>query len=226
MSELHSDYALQTAADEFKGVMDVGRKLARYQLEPAHGAAALVANYQAGVAAYLEALNATVKYLKETEANLASRSDEKDQEIANLWHAAGMAIGRFDSHLANRCYVKGQGWLDPSVWKNPKFKEYGVSIDDMRTALLAFNTQHGEALSKSPGPNWFPIAGVGFAILSVATLTYLLLGPALPNDRKLIFNVWTAVCIACSGGFIGGTATAKGTFNVTLGGRIPLRFAL
>lgn len=214
MSEIHSSHALQAAANEFKGVIDVGHRLARYELEPAHGAAALVANYQAGVAAYLAALNETVRYLKETESNPAARSPERDGKIANLWHEAGMAIGRFDPSLANRCYVKGQGWLDPSVWKNPKFKDYGVSLDDMRGALLAFNKQHGEALSRPAAPHWFPIAGVLFAVLSVGTLTYLLLGPALPNDRKLIFDVWTAVCLACSGAFIGGTATAKGELKI------------
>ena len=151
MSELHTDYALQAAANEFKSVIEVGHKLAHYQLEPANGAAALVADYQAGVAAYILALNETVKYLKETKANPGSHSDEQDMRIADLhisWN--GNRPLRSPSRLS--LLHKGPGLAGPECLEEPQIQGIRRLVGRHAGCLLAFNQQHGEAVSQASCP--------------------------------------------------------------------------
>jgi hypothetical protein len=51
---------------------------------------------------------------------------------------------------------------------------------------------------------WLPIAGVAFATFFALCLFYLLIGPDVPPNKHMVFNVWTAFCLAASSAFIGG----------------------
>jgi hypothetical protein len=220
-----TDVAISATAATVESVINVARALSQLQsaeVEPGPGVGGYLIDRGAAIEAYKKALDATVKYLKETERDPTSRSEDREYELADMWNNAGGAISRFDPELGNRCYVKGQGWLDSRVWQDPRFKAYGVSIDDMRLALLEFNRSENAPILV---PRWFPILGAIFAILTFTTLLYLLLGPTLPADRHIIFNVWMAFCIACSGAFIGGSASAQGKLQIPYMKDAPIQFS-
>ena len=75
-------------------------------------------------------------------------------------------------------------------------------------------------------PGWAPAAGLGFAVATAVSLFYLMIGPSFPPDKKIIFNVWIAFCVAASGAFLGGTAHAKGKLPIPfMKGATPVRFS-
>jgi hypothetical protein len=129
--------------------------------------------YRAAADAYNEALSETVTYLEGLRSGTKSADQETERELSRLWIKASTAVNEFDAGLANKFFIKGQGWLDPSVWDNPQYREYGVGIDDMRAAFIQFNEKR-HAQNQERVPDWFPKAG------GVAAPT-----TALPADAKL-----------------------------------------
>lgn len=224
MPEFVSDDFLETAAKEVKDLLHVAHRLAHYEVEPSSAPVASIAVYDAAVDAFTQALHATVKYMREIESSPQNRDPVRDDEIASMWRKAGMAVSVLNSHLGNLCFVKAQGWLDPRFWDNPKFKSYDISIDKMRMALLEFNREHAEASARKGAPPWFPMVGALFALLTFGSLMYFLVGPTLPENRRVIFNVWMAFCVACSVAFIGGDATAKGAIKIPYLENKPIKF--
>jgi hypothetical protein len=84
-------------------------------------------------------------------------------------------------------------------------------------------------VSDNPPPNpphsvpaWFAKAGFVLLALTALSLFYLLVGPGIPSDRKVIFNVWVALCVAGSAAFLGGDAVAKGTLRIPFMNNEPL----
>jgi hypothetical protein len=74
-------------------------------------------------------------------------------------------------------------------------------------------------------PPWFPIAGVVFTALTFFSLLFLLIGPEIPPGRKMIFNVWIALCVAAASAFLTGSAVAKGTLKIPFMRTPPVKFA-
>ena len=108
--------------------------------------------YRRAVSAYDVALRRTVEYIEDTETRGARYSKAKESELAKLWSEASIAISDFDHDLANRCFIKGQGWLKPSVWNDKRYQRYKISIDDMREALTELNTRHHAEKATIPSP--------------------------------------------------------------------------
>jgi len=180
--------------------------------------------YRAAANAYNKALRETVGYLEGLRSGTKSTDQNTERELSQLWSNASIAVDAFDPDLANRCFIKGQGWLDPSVWTNPQYKEYGVGIDDMRKAFMEFNERQ-YAQNQKHVPSWFPKAGVGFAIATFLSLFYLLVGPNIPAEKRLIFAAWMAFCLAASAAFLGGTAASKGTLKIPFMKEAPVQFS-
>jgi hypothetical protein len=107
------------------------------------------------ISAYNAALIATVKYLEEMKTSNKPYDQTREWELAELWSNASTAISEFDPHLANRCFIKGQGWLDPRVWNDPRYRGFRIGIDDMREGYLSFTkTSLHDAVSQAGIHSW------------------------------------------------------------------------
>jgi hypothetical protein len=183
-----------------------------------------VPNYKAAIAAYDTALRETVQYMEKMKSGQVARGQEDEWRLSKLWSQASVAIADFDPQLANRCFIKGQGWLNPAVWGDQRYQNYRIGIDDMRQALMELHEKHFAGANRVV-PNWFPIAGVGFAIATFLSLFYLLLGPDLSPQKRVIFDAWIAFCVAASAAFLGGFAAASGTLKVPFMKDTPIKFS-
>jgi len=84
--------------------------------------------------------------------------------------------------------------------------------EEIRPMVEDFVTLGVQAMSDGENvPKWFPVAAVGFTVLTIGFLFYLILRPEdIAPSKHLIFNVLMAFCAAASLSFIGGTAHASG----------------
>jgi hypothetical protein len=105
-----------------------------------------LSEYQDAVSKYDKALRETVNYMERVKRH-EEVSSEKENQIANLWSDASIAINKFDPNLANRCFIKAQGWLDHNVWDDPRYQKYKISLDDMREALMELNEKSSLGLN-------------------------------------------------------------------------------
>ncbi|TBA11049.1 hypothetical protein [Rhizobium ruizarguesonis] len=160
------------------------------------------------------AIRETTIYIKHGDGSDMSR----EWEISRLWSEASNAIADFDPHLARRCFIKGQGWLDSSVWLQHEFER--LKISDMRGGYIGF--QQTPVIDVPP---WFQVAGAGFAFLTFCSLFYLLIGPDLTANKRIIFDAWMAFCVASSAAFLGGTAVAKGALKIPFLKDAPVKFS-
>jgi len=48
----------------------------------------------------------------------SKRNKKKEQELARLWKKASIPARHFDHVLADKCYYKGDYWLNPDHWDN------------------------------------------------------------------------------------------------------------
>ena len=169
--------------------------------------------------AFGNALRQTIDYLAQLDKG-ATYDQSTERNISELWWKAAQAIAPFDADLANRCVVKGDGWLDPKMWNDPQFKDK-ISIQQMRKDFMNWN----QAQKRSTVPDWFPKAGVAFAALTFLSLFYLVIGPELQQGKKVIFDIWMAFCLACSLAFLGGDAAAKGKIKPPFFRDSPIQFS-
>ncbi len=205
------------AATQVLTLMRAGRALEARKVDEGRAVA-----FQTALNCFHDALRQTILYMNAVRADRSAYTRLGEQELSILWTRASNAIVDFDSDLAERCYIKGQGWLDPSVWDNPRFETYRIGIDDMREAGAQL-IRSGNATPHVPG--WFRIAGVGFAIATFFSLTYFLIGPEIAPTRRIIFDVWVAFCVAASATFLGGTAIASGRMGLPFLKKAPVRFS-
>jgi hypothetical protein len=52
-----------------------------------------------------------------------------------------MAIFDYDSNLAKLCMIKSNGWVDESVWDDPRYKDLPIKLNDMLQKLRDFGGQ-------------------------------------------------------------------------------------
>jgi len=182
-------------AREAQGLIEVARALAHYELEPSAAAAYQAKAYGKAVEAYTAALSATVKYLEDVKAGRVSRTWEKDVQISDMWRTAQDALSHFDNDLAMRCFVKSQGWLDPTVWDSPEFKSIGVSIQDMRLALKEFYDRSARAPASNdtaepdPAARWIAKLKRSPIVATIVVVTLVVGGFAAFTDN--VNKIWS-----------------------------------
>jgi hypothetical protein len=197
------------------------------------------ATHSLALAALDNALDRTTIYLREIEAGRSKYSPVTETEISGLWGVASSAINDFDPALANVCFIKSQGWLDPLVWHSPEFKSMKLGLNDLRLARIKFNTENrpsvlGKAARQKKSsstvrpantlPGWYPLAGLGFLAATILILIALIFGPD-HSDRTALINVLVSFCAAGSATFIGGTAAAKGKIPLPGVASSPLEYS-
>ncbi len=166
-----------TLTDTFEIAREVSKLVRLAQpLAAARQEKASSEEYKEAVRSYDRALRETVAYIQSVERDEEQNDPGLEFELSQLWSDASIAISEFDPHLANRCFIKGQGWLNPTVWKSRRYKKYRIGIDDMREALMELH-QEQFARQRAQAPRWFPKAGLGFAIATFLSLSYLLWVP-------------------------------------------------
>jgi hypothetical protein len=42
----------------------------------------------------------------------------------------------FNPQLSNLCMIKGNGWMDDSVWGDPRYKDLPLTLDDMMASMM------------------------------------------------------------------------------------------
>jgi len=181
-------------------------------------------DFPAALEAIHQAIRETKKYLKRRREG-EDRDGAIEDRLSDLWMQAAPKIQPYDGKLAGLCYVKGDGWADEATWNAAENRNLPIRIDQMLERVRKL----GETPPPKDVPSWFPIAGVIFTFITVASLLYLLVGPQdLSSGRHIIFDVFVAICLAASASFLGGTAKAHGNlpWPVWFGGNSPpIQFA-
>jgi hypothetical protein len=76
------------------------------------------------------ALNETKAYVEKL--NAGKKRDRKTEwAIAKLWHDATVPLRDIDRELANRCFIKGEYWMDPETWTEMKIEEKQIKLDQV-----------------------------------------------------------------------------------------------
>lgn len=83
-----------------------------------------------------EALKALYLALSETKFYFADRKTkerdlERERRISRLWFEASTELKTIDIELAQRCFLKGDFWTNPSSWKQDDGEKINISIDEM-----------------------------------------------------------------------------------------------
>ena len=123
-----------SSAQEISAILKAGDRLRQLPEERTKSA-----KYEAARRAYDEALRETVDHIQGIQSGAKPYRREEEINLSKLWSNASIALAELDPMLSNICFIKGQGWLDPTVWRDPRYKQYRTSINDMRKALIDFN---------------------------------------------------------------------------------------
>jgi len=86
--------------------------------------------YDLALTSLLAAICETKLYVAVSERS--GKADlEREALIAHLWHKAAVAMRRFNADLAQRLYLKGSYWTEPSSWTDTDVKNNKISLDEM-----------------------------------------------------------------------------------------------
>jgi Alpha/beta hydrolase family len=88
------------------------------------------------VITFNEALMETRRYIAEQKRNHGQRDLAKENVISGLWMKAADALYPLDHRLASLCMIKGNGWIDESVWDDPRYKGLPLKLNDMLQAMI------------------------------------------------------------------------------------------
>lgn len=202
MSNL-SESEIYNAADSARGILNLGRALAS-TVETSH---IPTPNRENAIRAYTKALGQTIKYLKATRHDPAARDEEVEYTLSELWNEAGIAVRQMDSELADRCFIKGQGWLDPGIWSDPRYRAQGITIHDMRAALLEFNKSQGQVRNGSGKPSGTFSKVTNFVGVEKNRKLLSWLGTAL---AAVVVGLWTLFTFIVDHGEPKGAARLRG----------------
>lgn len=189
-----------------------------------------------------EALNKTSSYIRQLSDNPSKYRPDEEKKISQLWGAASAAINQFDPELANICFVKSQGWLNPKVWNSPQFKSFKLGLDDLRKARMKFNVDYHPEVpppnsKKNPGParerqsskptvpTWFAPLGAIFLLMTFVVVVWLIVSNDDHSDRANLINILVALGVAGSVFFLGGTIVAHGHIPVPGGPKNTIKFS-
>lgn len=127
--------------------------------------------FQAAFSSFNAALRETVSYMQMLEKGVPYDLS-KENQLSELWCKAADAMNPFDADLANRCMIKGNGWLDPKVWQDPAFKDK-INVQQMRNDFTKWNSSQGRFQQQS-APSWSPMGILREAIRAVPAVKYAL----------------------------------------------------
>ncbi len=183
--------------------------------------------YEEAARKYDSALRETISYMKAIRTGDADYDVTKEWRLSELWSDASFAISRFNPDLGEACFIKGQGWLDPQYWNSRNHKNYPISIEDMQEALMSFGRDIHKVANQEMQhtPSWFPVAGLVFTVLTFFSLLYLLVGPDIAAQKKVMFDAWFAFCVAASAAFLGGDAVSSGMLKIPFMKDAPIKFS-
>ena len=94
-----------------------------------------VQKHRSALVSVNEALLETRRYLTYRREG-GERNGETEDQLSQMWAEAGTAIQNYDSELARLCWVKGHGWADETVWKDSRYKNLPIGLNDMLDRLL------------------------------------------------------------------------------------------
>lgn len=57
------------------------------------------------------------------------RNRKREEELARLWKKASIPVRHFDPALADKCFFKGEYWLDPDHWDDGDTRRLGIDLD-------------------------------------------------------------------------------------------------
>ena len=61
----------------------------------------------------------------------AEPDEQRQLQIAYLWHQAALPLRTIDPDFAVRCFDKGGYWMQPEIWSSDQIREKGIAIDQM-----------------------------------------------------------------------------------------------
>ena len=78
-------------------------------------------------------LSALFAATRETQVYVARKTQDVANEaiLAKLWHTAAVAMRRFDVDLADRLYLKGYYWTEPSSWTDHDVHRNKIGLNEM-----------------------------------------------------------------------------------------------
>jgi hypothetical protein len=87
-----------------------------------------------------KALIATRKYLR-YQYDGGARNAESEKELSDLWQEASLAMLPIDPDFGYLCSVKGHGWADDRVWRNKRYRNLKIDIDEMFSKLRGISKE-------------------------------------------------------------------------------------
>ena len=93
------------------------------------------------IVAFNHALIESRRYMAECRKG-AGRNYESEQQLSALWLSAAEELYPHDPELANRCMVKGNGWVDESVWDDPRYHDLPLKLNDMMERIIQIGGSH------------------------------------------------------------------------------------
>ena len=79
------------------------------------------------------ALTETRIYISERESG-KRRNRKREYQLAELWQTASIPLRTIDKEFADRCFAKGNYWMDPKAWDKNRIDETGIAIDSVLEA--------------------------------------------------------------------------------------------
>ncbi len=78
--------------------------------------------------AIYKACTETKRYANDWERT-GKRNRKREENLVNLWKEASIPVRHFDAALADKCYYKGEYWLDPEKWADEDVERLGIDLD-------------------------------------------------------------------------------------------------
>lgn len=76
------------------------------------------------------AANETRLYIEQAEAS-KKRDRPREQQLVRLWTRAALPVRHIDPHLADRCLLKADLWINPSRWTPAQIREFHIGINEV-----------------------------------------------------------------------------------------------
>lgn len=76
------------------------------------------------------ALTETSAYISERNAG-KRRNRKKEFSLARLWQDASIPLRAIDRGFADRCFAKGNYWMDPEAWDGSRIEKTGIAIESV-----------------------------------------------------------------------------------------------
>lgn len=84
-----------------------------------------------------DALSATRSYV--SDLNRGTCEDRKIEVSLSLkWYMASGSCSYFDRDFADRCFMKGAYWSEPSIWTPENIKETKIGLEEVSESIRQF----------------------------------------------------------------------------------------